>query len=538
MDKQKPSKSNEDKPKRPRGRPSKVMNGKTSEKSPSSSSTGTSTPPTPKLNNSHKPTTTTPPKTIGKKRGRKPKTATIDTDESDNESSDTSDSEYEDDNSKQDKADKNPSTNSTKPKPPPKKRLTNTSSPTYSSPQPNNDSESDVLVSIDSEPNSPILNIDNNAPRQPHKHLHKLRKASSSPIPDVVTTEYVIEQLALNVNYEKIVVLIQKSRNKTFKFLSKNLYVERKEKILEHDDMYFCNCPAGSDCGDDCLNRKSYIECNENCINRENCRNQRFQNREYTSIIPFYCGKKGWGLKTKNNVKKNDFIMEYCGEVISKTTCLQRMQQSENEKYFYYLTLDSKECLDASKKGNLARFINHSCDPNCETQKWTVDGEIKIGIFAIKDIPQDTELTFDYNYERFGAAKQVCYCNSANCRGFLGEKNPKKENIEKIVKPIQINTTLDHNEHVKFLFNEKADGNLYQTELSTNLENQYIGTKKLFLLRNTRLMKHYYLSVYQKCFEDAMNNLSINNNISISNNTAIITTTNNINGQVTSSNKK
>jgi histone-lysine N-methyltransferase SETD2 len=76
--------------------------------------------------------------------------------------------------------------------------------------------------------------------------------------------------------------------------------------------------------------------------------------------------------------------------------------------------------IDASRRGNLARFINHSCDPNCATQKWTVKGRTSIGIFAIKDIPSGTELTFDYKFERIGCKKQRCLCGSAKCRGWLG----------------------------------------------------------------------------------------------------------------------
>ena len=53
-------------------------------------------------------------------------------------------------------------------------------------------------------------------------------------------------------------------------------------------------------------------------------------------------------------------------------------------------------------QGNLGRFINHSCEPNCETQKWVVHGELAIGLFTLVDIPAGTELTFDYNFERYG----------------------------------------------------------------------------------------------------------------------------------------
>lgn len=46
------------------------------------------------------------------------------------------------------------------------------------------------------------------------------------------------------------------------------------------------------------------------------------------------------------------------------------MKKIENDNKFYFLTLDSSECIDARRKGNLARFINHSCNPNCKTEKW------------------------------------------------------------------------------------------------------------------------------------------------------------------------
>ena len=50
----------------------------------------------------------------------------------------------------------------------------------------------------------------------------------------------------------------------------------------------------------------------------------------------------------------------------------------------------------------MGRFINHSCSPNCETQKWIVRGELAIGLFTLKAVPAGTELTFDYNFERYG----------------------------------------------------------------------------------------------------------------------------------------
>ena len=66
--------------------------------------------------------------------------------------------------------------------------------------------------------------------------------------------------------------------------------------------------------------------------------------------------------------------------------------------------------------------MNHSCDPNCETQKWTVDGDTKVGLFALKEITAATELTFNYQFETMGEVKQKCLCGAQNCSGFIGEK--------------------------------------------------------------------------------------------------------------------
>lgn len=71
-------------------------------------------------------------------------------------------------------------------------------------------------------------------------------------------------------------------------------------------------------------------------------------------------------------------------------------------------------------QGNLGRFINHSCEPNCETQKWVVEGELAIGLFALRDIAVGTELTFDYNFERYGDRPMRCYCETPSCRGYIG----------------------------------------------------------------------------------------------------------------------
>lgn len=126
-------------------------------------------------------------------------------------------------------------------------------------------------------------------------------------------------------------------------------------------------------------------------------------------------------------MKKGQFILEYVGEVISTTECEYRLKTHyANEKNFYMLTIDANSVIDATRLGGIGRFTNHSCDPNCETQKWTVDGRARIGIFALKDLKIGDELTFDYRFERFGGKKEKCHCGAKNCRGYLGAKASKK----------------------------------------------------------------------------------------------------------------
>jgi len=101
-------------------------------------------------------------------------------------------------------------------------------------------------------------------------------------------------------------------------------------------------------------------------------------------------------------------------------TCAARLKALQEKKdqspNFYFLTLDHERIIDASDKGSAARFINHSCDANCETQKWSVNGQTRIGIFALKDIQPGEELTFDYQFENVTEVHQRCFCGAGNCR--------------------------------------------------------------------------------------------------------------------------
>lgn len=96
--------------------------------------------------------------------------------------------------------------------------------------------------------------------------------------------------------------------------------------------------------------------------------------------------------------------MEYIGEVLSKKDFAARAKTyAENKaRHFYFMGLGPNEMIDATQKGCISRFINHSCDPNCETEKWIVGGMTRIGIFTTRDVKKGEELGFDYKFQRYG----------------------------------------------------------------------------------------------------------------------------------------
>ena len=99
------------------------------------------------------------------------------------------------------------------------------------------------------------------------------------------------------------------------------------------------------------------------------------------------------------------------------------LKHRTKDENYYFLTIEKDRIIDAGPKGNHARFINHSCQPNCETQKWTVSGDTRVGLFANQDIPAMAELTFNYNLVAFCAEKKMCQCGARNCSGYIGVKS-------------------------------------------------------------------------------------------------------------------
>jgi len=119
----------------------------------------------------------------------------------------------------------------------------------------------------------------------------------------------------------------------------------------------------------------------------------------------------GFGGFAKLEVAKGTRVAEYVGERISKSESLVRCEK-QNE---YIFTLNEKEDLDGNVEWNPARFINHSCAPNCEAE---LEAE-RIWLVSLRHILPGEEVTFNYGFDLEDYRDYPCHCGSPDCVGFI-----------------------------------------------------------------------------------------------------------------------
>ena len=131
---------------------------------------------------------------------------------------------------------------------------------------------------------------------------------------------------------------------------------------------------------------------------------------------------QGRGVFAARLIKKGETIGEYTGERITEKEADRRYPFEGDERHHTFLfRLENGKIIDALHGGHPVRFINHSCDPNCEA----LEEDDRIFISALKDIPKGKELAYDYNFildERHtpkAKAQYPCYCGSKKCRGTI-----------------------------------------------------------------------------------------------------------------------
>jgi SET domain-containing protein len=119
----------------------------------------------------------------------------------------------------------------------------------------------------------------------------------------------------------------------------------------------------------------------------------------------------GIGGFARNDFTAGTRVIEYVGEKITKQESLARCEQS-NE---YIFAIDDTHDLDGNVDWNPARFLNHSCEPNCEAR--FMDGHI--WLVTIRDVRAGEELTFNYSYDLEDYREHPCRCGAASCVGYM-----------------------------------------------------------------------------------------------------------------------
>ncbi|XP_057675316.1 histone-lysine N-methyltransferase EHMT1 isoform X2 [Corythoichthys intestinalis] len=163
------------------------------------------------------------------------------------------------------------------------------------------------------------------------------------------------------------------------------------------------------------------FECNHACSCWRTCKNRVVQNGLRTRLELFRTKKKGWGVRTLQDIPQGTFVCEYVGEIISEAEAEMRQNDS------YLFSLDDKQpqdlyCIDARFYGNISRFLNHMCEPNLfACRVFTTHQDLRfphIAFFASENIKAGEELGFNYG-DHFWEVKSKafsCECGSSKCK--------------------------------------------------------------------------------------------------------------------------
>ncbi|WPG99737.1 SET domain-containing protein [Acrodontium crateriforme] len=201
--------------------------------------------------------------------------------------------------------------------------------------------------------------------------------------------------------------------------------------------------------------REPIYECNPNCNCGPMCKTRLVQKGRKVGLTIFKTRDRGWGLYCNEDLIEGEFIDTYLGEVITNEEADLREAQSKDKSSYLYaldkfvgdedvgglITQDDCYVVDGQHMGGPTRFINHSCEPNCRQYSVCYNKHdlrlYHLAFFAYEDIPQGTELTFDYADKdeeeeaeairrRQAAAldpenkdRLPCNCGATKCRGFL-----------------------------------------------------------------------------------------------------------------------
>ncbi|OMO90758.1 hypothetical protein COLO4_18906 [Corchorus olitorius] len=135
------------------------------------------------------------------------------------------------------------------------------------------------------------------------------------------------------------------------------------------------------------------------------------QAKGWKHLVVYKSGIHALGLYTSRFISRGEMVVEYVGEIVGLRVADKREKEYESGRKVqyksacYFFRIDKEHIIDATRKGGIARFVNHSC---------------LVVFFAERDIYPGEEITYDYHFNHEDEGKKIpCFCNSKNCRRYL-----------------------------------------------------------------------------------------------------------------------
>jgi histone-lysine N-methyltransferase NSD2 len=178
-----------------------------------------------------------------------------------------------------------------------------------------------------------------------------------------------------------------------FKNISKNKPIF-PVKLKKDIDEEVCDCkpddPSPCSEGSECILKYLRIECGKKCPAGNSCQNNKLRLKNYAKIELKKTGNRGLGVIASEHIRAGTLIIEYVGDLVNKAEMNRRLSEKKarKDKDYYFMCVDADLYIDAEPRGNMSRFINHSCDPNCDSFKIIVEGNSRIAIVSKVNIPK------------------------------------------------------------------------------------------------------------------------------------------------------
>ncbi|XP_024368681.2 uncharacterized protein [Physcomitrium patens] len=150
------------------------------------------------------------------------------------------------------------------------------------------------------------------------------------------------------------------------------------------------------------------------------------QKKGWKRLAVYKSGIHALGLYTTDFIAEGEVVVEYVGEIVGSRVADKREAEYHSGKRLQYqgacylFRIDTEQIIDATRKGGIARFVNHSCSPNCVAKVICVENLKKVVFFAKRNIYAAEEVTYDYKFNCDEVGDKIpCFCGSPECRGTL-----------------------------------------------------------------------------------------------------------------------